>query len=283
MPNVPRLFVVFYFHKGYSKVWNRRINIMISAGHYWKKHKFKMPIVYESFSNLFIDSGGFQLIGKFGEYPFTTDDYVSFVNKISPDYCATLDYPCDGLDRIMPHIKLTNKERIERTVNNSISILDHDVDAKVIPVIQGYSLDEYQYCLDRLKEQGLMRGRMAVGSVCIRKRKQEVKDILRLIRKCTSAKLHVFGLNMVFLHDDEIRTLVDSFDTFAWFFRASRYGAIRAFAGTRFVDLSPSSRVASSRSGAEDPTDSERVYLNLKALIEYYDYLSHRWEQQSVL
>jgi len=257
------MFLVWYFWKDYTNLNVSPFNLMFSAGHYWKRKKFSVPKLLPH-KELFLDSGGYQLITKFKDYPFSVEDYMRYVVQVNPDYVATLDYPCDAR---FPS-ELSNKERIEKTVNNAETLLDYRLDNTVVPVFQGYSLSEYQYCLDLYKEKGLIQPLMGIGSVCIRKKRKEVKQIINLLAHQTNCKLHVFGLNLAFLKDPEIRRHVYSFDTFAWNI-VSKFGQVQVFTGKCRKSLHSKNLL----------DDEERHFLSLRAILDYYDFLSEKWQQ----
>jgi len=84
-------------------------------------------------------------------------------------------------------------------------------------VVQGYRQDEYQYCCDRIKDEGLETEHLAIGTLCCRKKINEARRIIRLVhREFPNAKLHGFGIDLRFLKDPIIRTCLWSSDTQAW-------------------------------------------------------------------
>jgi queuine/archaeosine tRNA-ribosyltransferase len=270
---IPKLFFVYYNKKYHAKL-NQQIPILVSAGHQFKNNRLRAWEIPAFVSELMLDSGGFQLVGKFGDYPFTNEQYLEYIQEVKPTYAVTLDYPCDGADHPSPHVKLTNKQRIERTVDNTAWLLDHEgrVTSKIIPVIQGYKVSEYLECIDLLKERGCIRDIMGVGSVCIRKRKHDVIEVLRAIKKeLPNTRLHVFGLNLNIVKDPRVRCRIDSFDTLAWMYN-SKFGRVYAFTGKRLVELDTRKKLS----------DSERQSMSLKAYLEYYDYLCKIWREQTL-
>jgi len=270
-------YVVYYFWKNYDLLLpeNLKLNILTSVAHHWKNKRFVFPSNWNKnrFDKTFLDSGGFQLMNKFGDYPFSIKEYIDYVNEIKPTFFASMDYPCDGADHPSPHIKYTNKERIQKTVENARMLADLDVESAFVPVIQGYKLREYAMCIDLLKSYGLIKDFMAVGSVCIRKRKEDVVKILKLCKEKTNARLHVFGLNLGFLKYPEIRAYVDSFDTMAWMFSSTKFGRVTIFTGKRLIELDTRTKLS----------DAEKQAVTLRAFLEYFEYLKSKWKAQKTL
>jgi hypothetical protein len=180
------------------------INVMFSAAGFWDNRarewrrgkKFK-----PSFGIKWLDCGGFTMLNQYGDYPFSVINYANLVARLRPDYYATMDYPCE------PEISRTlglasNQERIEATVNNAAKLADWERQLKgtMVPVIQGYSLDEYLYCLDLYARADLIRDYMAVGSMCRRISDSELGQLIPGIyyaaQSLGCSKLHFFGLKL---------------------------------------------------------------------------------------
>lgn len=148
-----------------------------------------------------LDCGGFTMLNKYEDYPFGIDWYLNFVAQVQPDYYATMDYPCEP--DISRGMVKTNRERIEATVANAVRVLemgDMVQPATAVPVIQGYSLDEYLLCLDLHQQAGTIRPYMAVGSMCNRSNDAELETLVPAIHEAAVAhgvhRLHWFGLKL---------------------------------------------------------------------------------------
>jgi len=187
--------------------------LFVSAGVCYIDGKFKYPTVNKP-KELFVDSGAFSLINKYGDYPYNYKQYVAFVKKLKPNYVAVMDYPCEP----SPKISLTVKERIDKTVENTIKLMDFAPEINWVSVIQGWEIRDYLYCLDLLKEHGLLTPLTAIGSVGIRKKLKEFKNIILTIREeiPKKIKLHCFGLDLRFIRDYAIFNAIYSFDSHAW-------------------------------------------------------------------
>jgi len=96
----------------------------------------------------------------------------------------------------------------------------------LMPVLQGYSPEEY---VAHIREYGrrLTRGMwVGVGSVC--KRQGKPADLLRVLRAVKAERpdlrLHGFGVKATALRYPGVRKLLHSADSMAWSFAARREG-----------------------------------------------------------
>jgi hypothetical protein len=201
------------FYIGLNPRWQmykflpNNLNVMYSAaGFYnpndsdiWRKGaKFK-----KSFGLKFLDSGGYLMLMRYGHYPFSVVNYANLVARLRPHYYATMDFACEpDLVDAKKTILKTVKERIEATVENALKLSEweNQLPGQMVPVIQGYSLDEYLFCLDLYNQAGLIRDYMAIGSMCRRISKDQlailIPSIYHYAQKLGVSRLHFFGLKL---------------------------------------------------------------------------------------
>lgn len=210
-------------------------NILISAASLWWKSRNKFvhrtPPPHKRF---FLDSGGFSFFIRKGDYPYTTEEYLKLIRYYKPTYAAVMDYPCE------PELPLGDvRSRIDRTIANTKELLSvcvvhptkkmnppsffscADHRTEIIPVIQGYDLEDYKYCIDRMRTMDLIRPYMAVGSMCRRVSIKELRTLVVAISDYVGAvnqniKLHFFGLKKSALKDFAICERVYSCDSMAY-------------------------------------------------------------------
>ncbi len=187
-------------------------NIMISAGSLWRNRGFRLPY-FPMHRRFFLDSGGYNLFfGGLYEYPFTPERYAGLCNTLRPDFAAVMDYPCE------PDLPLGSVEdRIHKTVRNTVKCLELPIVGEWVPVIQGWTEEDYRFCLDLMEDGGLLREYMAVGSVCRRGVPcRIISSVHRYAnKKVPGVRLHFFGLKITAL-DSNIGGLIYSCDTQAW-------------------------------------------------------------------
>lgn len=176
---------------------------------------------------LFIDSGGFPSSFIHNGYNKSDDEYLHFVKKTNADFFALRDYPCEP--QILKKYDVTAKDQILRTVNHHIKLLDliedFDISAKPVPVIQGWEIDDYLFCIDIFREHGLIENGfdyVAIGSLCRRHAIHQIRKIILTVRNelRSSIKLHCFGTKISVLKDLAVWRAVYSVDSGAWDFDA---------------------------------------------------------------
>ena len=180
------------------------LNVMYSAAGFWNDNakewrrgcKFK-----SSFGLRWLDCGGFTALNHYADYPFTVINYANLVARLKPHYYATMDYPCEPeISRSLELI--SNEQRIKATIKNALALSEWEdqLSGQMVPVIQGYTLDEYLWCLRLYQEAGIIRDYMAVGSMCRRISSDELGRLIPKIfyaaQKAGCTKLHFFGLKL---------------------------------------------------------------------------------------
>jgi len=169
---------------------------------------------------LFIDSGGFFSSMQAGHYTKTDAEYLEYIEAKNPAFFALRDYPCET-ELLKKHSR-TVFEHIKMTVEHHCLLLDmlpeYNINAVPIPVIQGWSVEDYQLCIDLFRERGLITDYMAIGSVCRRTSIKNIRDIIVSVRDNLPAKtkLHGFGVKLTALKDLAIWNALYSVDSGAW-------------------------------------------------------------------
>jgi len=194
------------------------IHVMISAATVWKYGDKSVVQSSKRFRERFLDSGGFGFNVYGDGYPFTPDEYLQLVDNFKPSLFATMDYPCE------PHLEYEPRnvwDRIDASVDIAQYLLKHHKGASIcVPVIQGWELEHYDYCLHQMEKRNTIVPYMAVGSVCMRRKYADyspiVEFVFRRLRK--KVKLHFFGLKIRAISSSQgyLRNFIESLDTCAW-------------------------------------------------------------------
>ena len=183
-------------------------DVMMNYGTIRRK---KIKII-PAFGKFFLDSGGFTEIFRFGKYTFSSAEYYDFVINHDIDYFATMDYPCEP--SVINKTGMSVQKHIILTVESNLDLMNIDC---VVPVIQGYNIDDYIFCCDLMKDYGCEKDYMAVGTLCKRTKAAEVVEILTAIKfEFPQSKLHAFGLKKNFI--PKVKDLIYSSDSIAWFY-----------------------------------------------------------------
>lgn len=171
--------------------------------------------------NWILDSGAFTQIFKYGEFQMPVPEYVSQINRWSR--CGHLvaavsqDYMCEQV--ILNKWNRTVKDHQKMTVDRYYQIVDQQPSVYVLPVIQGYALEEYLKCVDMYNfKDGDYVG---IGSVCKRNNNVAVvADILKEVKAYSGVCLHGFGIKQTALTNPVVRASLVSSDSMAWSFNA---------------------------------------------------------------
>lgn len=148
-------------------------------------------------------------------------EYVSQINRWSA--CGNLimavsqDYMCEEF--ILKKWGRTVKEHQKMTVERYYQIIDQQPTVYILPVLQGYTKEEYLKCADMYDfPEGSYFG---IGSVCKRNKNiEETRDILKAVKEYTGFRLHGFGIKKTALMDPECRKALESSDSMAWSYQA---------------------------------------------------------------
>lgn len=208
--------------KGFPAWFPDTERLMISAARLWNEGRDAFSVcTVPPVKDWFLDSGAFTAVNAWGMYPWTAEQYLDLIWKLRPAYVATMDYPCeDDAPGRMIH---TEPQRVWATIQEAKWLLNQDLpdETTVVPVIQGYSLEQYLWGIFMMWQEKVLTDYMAVGSMS---RRVNVERMARLMTHINNrvqqarpgAKLHWFGLKLNALADARCYPLIHSLDTSAW-------------------------------------------------------------------
>jgi queuine/archaeosine tRNA-ribosyltransferase len=189
------------------------VPILTNAKDRWSDAKGEFLDMWEYDTERVIDAGGFGILADYGEYPWSVEQYHEWLEENSEkfEWATAMDFACeDDLDHVG-----TVEERIERTIENTVKQWHMDRSYKLLPVLQGQTVDEYVYSCRKLQENGVDVSHVGLGSVCQRSSQKEITRIVTEVReRCPEIdKIHGFGakLNTIRLEAD-----FDTMDSAAW-------------------------------------------------------------------
>lgn len=146
--------------------------------------------------NYVLDSGGYTAMDEFGgDFPWTVTEYHQWAKEMYEthpfQWVATMDLACEpAFDDV-----ISVSERIERTVNNTIDLLEHDPEYPVLPVLQGREVEQWLDCYDRLRDHGINPEFAGIGTLCRQTSGYKIKEIVRALRTRTDIDaFHGFGV-----------------------------------------------------------------------------------------
>lgn len=196
LPYLPRIMLSYNFTRTLKKAW-----------------QIDKPLM--------MDSGAFSVILKYGQYPYSPQEYAAGIEKWKPDIAWTMDYPCEP--SVRESEKYNPREAQEMTFQNQIKL--QDLNANTQMVVQGWAVSDYLENLDRIKEQGLLTERLGIGSICRRGQISQIAGIIRTIHANVPGwvKLHGFGVKKTVITNTDAKYYLYSADSVAWDYNA-RYG-----------------------------------------------------------
>ncbi len=173
-----------------------------------------------------MDSGAFTEVSKFGEYRHSVSEYAKEAREWEGcghlELIVSQDYMCEAF--ILKKTGMTVERHQRLTIDRYLDLAACDLATPILPVLQGYTCEEYLRHLEAYGDLLKPGSRVGVGSVCKRNVKpDEVRHILTSIkRERPDLRLHGFGLKFTALLDPEIRKALYSSDSMAWS-TAARY------------------------------------------------------------
>ena len=143
-----------------------------------------------------LDSGGFTEIHKYGGWELSADEYADEVRRYADeiggmDWAAPQDWMCES--SALAATGLTVAEHQKRTTENFLD-LRQLLGTIIIPVMQGWSTDDYRRHRDAYEAAGVdleAEYRVGVGSICRRNADADIGDVLVALQPLS---LHAFGV-----------------------------------------------------------------------------------------
>lgn len=172
-----------------------------------------------------LDSGGFSELSMFGKWETSPKTYAKEVKRFSDeignmDFASIQDWMCE--DFIVKKTGLSVDIHQKNTVESYKTLMDLNPSLPWLPVLQGFTLDEYKRHVDMYLGSGIDLFSMpivGIGSIC---RRQHTKDAEQIITALSGSglKLHGFGFKKVGLRN--VSNKLYSADSMAWSFAGRR-------------------------------------------------------------
>jgi len=211
------------FYLGTHEVtWLAQTTVPLFISHHRLQHRRRLPRARCAWA---LDSGAFTALSTGPATMPTARDYLAAVNRYARDvgglqWAAPLDWMCESA--ILARTGLSVREHQERTVASVLELraLATSETPPIIPVLQGWTLDDYLRCMELYAYEGIRLADeplVGLGSVCRRQNTDEICAIVTALAD-RGLRLHGFGVKTGGLGRYG-RHLV-SCDSLAWSFRA---------------------------------------------------------------
>ncbi|MGP3977241.1 deazapurine DNA modification protein DpdA family protein [Streptomyces sp. 8N114] len=182
-----------------------------------------------------VDSGGFSELQRHGRWTRSPKQYLNDLRRIwecvGPyDWAAPQDWMCEDLiihggqagplTFVGTHLSVREHQR--RTVANFLDLRSLAPELRIIPVLQGRSIPDYEHCRELYERAGVDLARepvVGLGSVC---RLQSTSEGAAIVAAMAAhgLKLHGFGFKTLGLA--RVGHLLASADSLAWSSHARR-------------------------------------------------------------
>jgi hypothetical protein len=170
-----------------------------------------------------LDSGGFTELSMFGEWRTTEVEYLAVVRRLRDEignmqWAAPMDWMVEPW--MVERTGLSIGEHQRRTVDNFVRLRAAAPDLPIIPVLQGWSLDDYLRCFDMYAQVGVdlpAEPVVGIGSVC---RRQNTSEIEVIVERLSSFGLRLHGFGVKTRGLGRYADLLASADSTAWSYNA---------------------------------------------------------------
>lgn len=199
--------------------WLGRLDVPLFVSHRRLALRQRLPVARAPWA---LDSGGFTELSMFGEWRTGVNEYVEAVARYSETvgqlaWAAPMDWMCEPF--IIDLTGLSVVEHQRRTVDNYLAIRDK---GPFIPVLQGWTRDDYERCVGLYDDAGVdltMEPVVGVGSVC---RRQDTAEIGRIFQALSGAGINCHGFGVKKEGVARYGRFLTSADSMAWSYRARR-------------------------------------------------------------
>jgi hypothetical protein len=175
-----------------------------------------------------LDSGGFTELSTYGSWDRgpSPAEYVDRIRRYQRrigrlQFAAPQDWMVEPW--ILARTGFTLLEHQRRTVDNFVALRSLAPELPIIPVLQGYRVDDYLHHITMYQQAGVdltTERLVGVGSVCRRQHAEEIGQVFAAIRDAGVPRLHGFGVKTLGLR--RYGHLLTSADSMAWSMQARR-------------------------------------------------------------
>jgi len=211
------------------------VPLLTNAFHRWSDNTDRFLHMWEYDTPHVIDAGGYNVqaaymkandVSEYADeiesssepfYPYSLDEYHEWLQNHTDEFewATAMDYACEDRFNELWSVE----DRIEATFENTLKHFNKDPSYKVLPVLQGRSVEDYVEFYDRLEDHGIPTDHLGLGTICRLSSEKRIANLEQKVRERTDVdRLHGFGVKIeAFKHGAEF----DSADSQAWVYSAS--------------------------------------------------------------
>ncbi|MFE2532606.1 hypothetical protein [Streptomyces sp. NPDC059371] len=172
-----------------------------------------------------LDSGGFTELSMHGAWRTPAHTYLAAVRRFRDEiglmaWAAPMDWMCEPWITGLTGLSVGEHQR--RTIDNFLHLRTAAPDLPIIPVLQGWELDDYLTCADAYERAGIdltAEPVVGLGSVCRRQATGQAAAIVTTLA-ARGLNLHGFGFKTLGLRS--CGYALTSADSLAWSYDARR-------------------------------------------------------------
>lgn len=212
----------FYLGTHMGGSWLARVDVPLFVSHRRLDGRATLPRARTGWA---LDSGGFTELSMFGEWRTTPAEYVAATRRYRDeigqlDWAAPQDWMCEPF--MVRKTGRTVAEHQRLTVENYVHLRGTDPTLPFVPVLQGWTLDDYLRHVDMYERAGVdlaAEHTVGVGSVC---RRQATSQIAEIIGRLSADGLQLHGFGVKTSGVRAYGWMLHSADSLAWSFRGRR-------------------------------------------------------------
>ena len=205
--------------------WLGKVDFPIFVSNRYLRRRKSLPRASAPWA---LDSGGFSELSIVGHWTWNAKAYVRDVQRYADEigslaWAAPMDWMCEEFVVEKTGLSIPKHQRL--TIHNFLELRALAPHLPFIPVLQGFSRDDYVRCIDAYWDAGVDLRRyptVGIGSVCRRQATSEIKAIVSEVASF-GIRLHGFGVKTLGL--EQYAAHLTSADSMAWSFQARREGA----------------------------------------------------------
>lgn len=205
----------------HEPAWLTRTTLPLFVSRRRLQRRVTMPVAAGRWA---LDSGGFTELHQHGAWRLTAPAYAALVHRYAAEiggmaWAAPQDWMCEPSALAASGLDVATHQRL--TVRNFRELRDL-LGELVIPVLQGWTVDDYQRCLQLYDQAGVdltAEPLVGIGSICRRGADDAVVRVIDTIARA-GVRCHAFGVRTRAMQ--RAADLLVSCDSMAWS-RAARH------------------------------------------------------------